>query len=82
MCGEGVATATAAATVQVVEAWDDEVQDERGLKGFYFIYYRYVFFFLTSCPVRHIINLGDLRARTIKHPGKVPFYKCPRTNLI
>jgi hypothetical protein len=29
--------------VELEAAWD--VQDERGLKGFYFIYYRYVFFF-------------------------------------
>jgi len=82
VCGEGVAAAGAAATAEV-QAWDEMHGRERGLKGFYFIYYRYVFFFFNQLPLPYaIINLSDLRARTIKHPGKVPFYKCPRTNLI
>lgn len=44
MCGEGVAAA-AAATAAELQAWDEVHGLERGLKGFYFIYYRYVFFF-------------------------------------
>jgi len=46
VCGEGVAAAAGAATAAEVQAWDEVVHGrERGLKGFYFIYYRYVFFF-------------------------------------
>jgi len=51
VCGEGVATAAAATAAEVL-AWDEVHGRERGLKGFYFIYCRYVFFFLTSCPDR------------------------------